>query len=296
VPFRLVPGVGDPASSRIRCDAVEDHLEVPVTVIDSVVKGLRYPWRKGYAVLFQKYYLPLEARKILAKAKAKGVKVIFDLSDAEWEKPGREEPLVKMVKAADACTCSTPYLANWMEANGAKSVTVIPDRFDLRDFPETKEHTPVAPPTVVWVGNHVTRKALEDNLSFLAQVNQHFPFTLRVICDKPLPDFPGLSIENVAWSPDTENEDILAGDIMFNPRVASPYNLGKSPNKSHRAWLLGLPVLDYQYVGDWKERLEHLLLHWRDRRIEGWANREKAEAELDVRQSAAQLTQVLSAL
>lgn len=191
---------------------------------------------KSYkAVIFQKAYWVEYARMF------KGIK-IFDACDADfmdWHYRTKE-----MIEECDAVVTSTPLLAKAFRnfTSKEKPVICIPDRIDLEEHKEKKEHFGRAK-QAVWFGYSTNFYLLQGIESHLYKLG----LDLIIISDGNNFEFSEryknlVKVTNIKWKVDTVHSNILKGDIVLNPFSAKGKWKYKSNNKSLMAKALGMPV------------------------------------------------------
>ena len=187
--------------------------------------------QKADFVIFQKAYW-VEYAKLY-----KGIKIldICDPDFMDWHYRIKE-----LVDECDAVVTSTPALAKEMQIFiKGKPVICIPDRIDLEEHQEKKEHKGDAE-WVVWFGYSTNFYLLQGIESHL----QKLGLSLIVISDKNYTSIGNYKVEllNIRWKEETLNENILKGDIILNPFSPKGRWRFKSNNKSLVAKALGMPV------------------------------------------------------
>jgi hypothetical protein len=208
----------DIGSSRIRGHWLIKHMPEA----ELFQQGKKYD-----AIVFQKAYWKEAAREFPGKK-------ILDICDPDWL-DGAE--VVSFSKHMDAITVPTEALAEELKMMTKKPVYVIPDRIDLDTLIPPKKHEGRAK-SVVWFGySHNAEKALEPTLLKLKKLG----LRLIVISDGNFITSE-CEVENVKWNIETVNEEIQKADFVLLPEVNSGRYLYKSPNKTHQAWALGMPV------------------------------------------------------
>ncbi len=114
--------------------------------VDYLSKG-DIAFEKNDIVIFNNLFkLPQnETIDLVAYAKSKNVKIVYDTDDAQDEVPvhnlshNRAKPLLEsfniMTEAADLITTTTPELAKHLCVKGNKPIKVLPNCLDPKDFP-----------------------------------------------------------------------------------------------------------------------------------------------------------------
>lgn len=239
----------------------------------------------------------------------RGVPYVLDYDDAVFHNYDRHRlaavrrvfghRLDGLMAKAVLVMCGNDYLAQRARDAGAPWVEVLPTVIDLERYPLPRTsldlHTPRAP-VVVWIGSPSTACYLQLLHAPLQTLAQRLPFTLRVIGGGDVA-LPGVQVECVPWSENTEVVSITKGDIGVMPLLDSPWERGKCGYKLIQYMACGLPVIaspvgvNTSIVQDgvngflasspveWVHRLEHLLTDEPLRRQMGAAGRLRVEQE-----------------
>ena len=161
------------------------------------------------------------------------------MCDPDWMRDNIK--LVEMSKHVDAITCSTDSLTNVVKNMVDIPVITIPDRLNMKEFPnEEKVHEGEAK-TVCWFGYlHNAEVVLNMIIPSLAKNN----LSLTVISNKDF--FPsaqyGVEITNINYDIANAYEHIRNCDFVVNPQFMESNFKFKSNNKSLVSWALGNPV------------------------------------------------------
>lgn len=98
------------------------------------------------------------------------------------------------------------------------------------------------PPRVVWIGSPSTVRYLLGLRAALAALARRVPFTLRVIGGGMI-DMPGVELEIVDWSSETEAQSIRECDLGVMPLEDTPWERGKCAYKLIQYMACGLPTV-----------------------------------------------------
>ena len=212
-------------------------------LIDRMPEAERFVQGKEYeTIIFQKVYLKEMARAF------KGRKIL-DICDPDWL-DGFE--LVSFLEEMDAVTVPTETLKEAISKFTKLPVYVIPDRVNLEEMNPPKKHEGKAK-KVVWFGYSHNSDVLDATLLNIKKLG----LTLKVISDGVYSSSE-CPIEFVKWDPLTWQDEIQDCDICLLPDKLRGRALFKSPNKTHQAWVLGMPVaktlLDLERFMDGEER------------------------------------------
>ena len=150
-------------------------------------------------------------------------------------------------------------------------------------------------PVVVWIGSPSTVRYLQILQKPLQQLAQHIPFQLRVIGGEI--DIPGVNVQCLPWSEDTEVENIASADVGVMPLLDSPWERGKCGYKLIQYMACSLPVVASPIgvnteivrsevngylandVNEWIAALENLLVDANLRNQMGQRGRQRVEQE-----------------
>lgn len=142
----------------------------------------------------------------MAKAKARGARVIVDFCDDHFDWTHYQEAL----RLADDVTCPTEAMAKVIEEHG-KPALVIPDPYEYRELQPHCKGT-----NLLWFGHAVNRDGLARVMPEIAE------YPLLVISN-----FPG----SITWSERTVLQALANADIVILPKT-DDY---KSPNRALEA-------------------------------------------------------------
>jgi glycosyltransferase involved in cell wall biosynthesis len=229
---------------------------------------------------------------------------IMDFDDAVFHRYGMHSSNIvrfiygrrieKLMKCARFVTAGNCYLAKWSVDAGSSFVSVYPTVVDLNRYIPKFDYSQVTKPVIVWIGSPSTVKYLIELSVPLAELNQRYPFTLRVIGGGDI-NMEGVVVENIDWSDETEATAISVCDIGVMPLHDTPWELGKCSYKLIQYMAAGLPTvstpvganIDVVVDGetgffadsnsDWVEKLEFLLRDAKLRMRFGQAGRIRVE-------------------
>lgn len=149
----------------------------------------------------------------------------------------------KLMSEAVLITAGNAYLAQRAVNAGAKKVEIIPTVIDLERYPlKMVATTNDNIPRIVWIGSPHTLKYLKLIEKPLAALSQQFTFKLRIINSISL-NLPGVDIEFVPWTENTEVSSLQICDIGVMPLVDSPWERGKCGYKLTQYMACSLPVV-----------------------------------------------------
>ncbi len=167
----------------------------------------------------------------------------YDQHSRAWVRRLYGRRLDRLMAGAALVVGGNNYLAQRARDAGARRVEVVPTVIDLDRYHYTLERQLMdALPRIVWIGSLSTARYLDllrEPLRILAK-QQHFVF--RVIGGGAVA-MPGVQVEVLPWSEDTEAENIRACDVGVMPLINSSWEQGKCGYKLIQYMACGLPVV-----------------------------------------------------
>ena len=234
----------------------------------------------------------------------------YDLNHSAWARRLLGRRLDDLMSGARLVTVGNDYLGRRARDAGAPWVELVPTVIDLDRYSvEPRAPEPDGVPRIVWIGSPSTIKYLADLGPALASLAQRRAFTLRVIGGEL--QMPGVDVECVEWSEDSEVRSISDCDVGIMPLTDSPWERGKCGYKLIQYMACSLPVVaspvgvNVQIVeegvngflaGDsdtWITRLEQLLSDPAMRGNMGSIGRRKVETDYCVQRVAPRLISLL---
>lgn len=184
------------------------------------------------------------------KALLSGIPFVLDYDDALFHNYDMHRlPIVRKVfgkrldvlmAAAKLVVCGNQYLADRATRAGAKWVEIIPTVIDIdRYFTNPVKAHDV--PTIVWIGSPSTAQYVNDIALPLTELAKEIPYKLRIIGAKL--DIPGIDVECIDWTEDTEVARVAECDIGIMPLPDTPWTNGKCGYKLIQYMACGLPVV-----------------------------------------------------
>lgn len=251
----------------------------------------------------------------------KGVPYVLDFDDAVFHNYDLHrfgavryfcgKRLDHLMAGAALVVAGNKYLASRARAGGAPWVEVMPTVVDLDRYagkPNTKTFADGLP-RIVWIGSPSSARYLEVLREPLQALALRVPFVLRVIGANV--ELPGISVECVQWSQDTEVASILEGVIGVMPLLDSPWERGKCGYKLIQYMACGLPVVAspvgvnseivengtngfWAVTGaDWVAALERLLTNAELRSRMGREGRQRVEAKYCLQVTGSRLVELI---
>jgi glycosyltransferase involved in cell wall biosynthesis len=234
----------------------------------------------------------------------------YDLHPSVWVRRLFGRRLDRLMAGARLVVGGNDYLALRACKAGAPWVEVVPTVIDLvRYAAKVHSNHQVGIPRIVWIGSPSTVKYLAELQPALTSLAQRFQFTLRVVGAKL--DMPGVDVECVPWTEDTEVASIFQCDVGIMPLSDSPWERGKCGYKLIQYMACGLPVVaspigvNTQIVRDgqngflaegsdaWVAQLAQLLSDPILRETMGMAGRQDVEEKYCVQQLAPRVASLL---
>lgn len=194
-------------------------------------------------------WLPASLERLLLR----GVPYVLDYDDAIFHNYDRHSSaLVRrllgrridhLMAGARLVVAGNAYLAQRAIDAGAPCVEIVPTVIDLDRYSAKQDFCRGAEPLrIVWIGSPSTTRYLEQLGGALAELSRRFTVKLRVIGGAALA-MPGVDIETVRWSEQSEAASIKACDVGVMPLLDSPWERGKCGYKLVQYMACGLPVV-----------------------------------------------------
>jgi hypothetical protein len=217
-----------------------DLLQVDSASFDATVARLR----EFDAVVFKK---TLERGQLVVdlfeRAVASGIPTLFDLCDLRIDaasETGRRN--LRMVRAADRVTTSTPALAEVLRTMDARDIRVITDPYEgPRGEPAWRPNADRL--KVLWFGHLSNLDTTDGLVEELGAIGRHRPIQLTLVTG-PEPGLlkrckelnqrwrHALALRYEEWSPEVLWAALAATDVVAIPsRADSPEKRVKSPNR-----------------------------------------------------------------
>lgn len=135
------------------------------------------------------------------------------------------------------------YLAQRARDSGTRCVKVVPTVIDLDRYHSREDLLVMGEiPRIVWIGSPSTARYLDLLREPLRILAERMPFVLRVIGGGVV-YMPGVQVEIVTWSEDSEVENIRTCDVGVMPLINSSWEQGKCGYKLIQYMACGLPVV-----------------------------------------------------
>lgn len=204
-------------------------------------------------VLIQKElvpYFPPLAEQLLGLL---GVPYVVDCDDAvfhQYDQHNRRwirnlfgQKIARVMRGARLVTVGNSYLSNYACSSGAPWVEIIPTVVDLDRYPPRTTTGPAKENfTIGWIGSPSTADYLEAIAPALAKVCANAKGRVFLIGSGPV-DLPGVPVDVLPWSEDSEVDLLTRCDIGIMPLPDSPWERGKCGLKLIQYMACGLPVV-----------------------------------------------------
>ena len=146
----------------------------------------------------------------------------------------------KLLRGAELTIVANDTLYHWALTEGARNILLLPTVIDLARY--TPCPPPCCPFTVCWIGTPLTATYLETIAEPLRALSQEQPFKLLVI-GAPGFTLPGVDVESVAWTEDTEAALIGRCHAGIMPLPDTEWANGKSGYKLIQYMAMARPAV-----------------------------------------------------
>lgn len=230
----------------------------------------------------------------------------YDLHRLAWVRRIYGKRIDRLMAGSRLVVAGNRYLADRAVVAGARWVEVIPTVVNLVRYAAKQMYSVAAMPRIVWIGSPSTVQYLLELAVPLGALATRQPFTLRVVGGGAI-TMPGVDVEVVAWSADTEAVAIAECDVGIMPLHDTPWEQGKCAYKLIQYMACGLPTVaspiganrEVVIEGEtgffansqqeWVDALATLLDDAGMRQRLGQAGRARVEAEYSLQQIAPRL-------
>jgi len=208
-------------------------------------------------------------------------RLIFDIEDNVFQETGNSiNPLVKLIKSpskttflikkADHVITSTPDLNDYcLNLNVKKQCTYISSSVNTDRFIPINKYSNDEIVTVGWTGTFSSKEYLDSISDVLIDLSKHCEYKLRVIGNFEY-ELPGVDLEVIQWSSETEVEDLQGIDIGVYPLPFNDWVSGKSGLKAIQYMSFGLPTIATE-VGHTPKIIRHNINGWLVKSAEDWS-------------------------
>ena len=212
----------------------------------------------------------------------------------------------RLIAQSHLIIAGNKYISAHCKSASARWIEIIPTVVDLDRYVPKQIYSGHKVLKIVWIGTPETVKFLNFLSRPLAELAKRYSFTLRVIGAGKI-TMPGVPVELLPWSADTEGSMISNCDIGIMPLPDTPWERGKCAYKLIQYMACGLPVVASP-VGancdvvindktglfatsdvEWIEKLEQLLSNPELRQRLGKSGRLRVESNYCLRETALRL-------
>ena len=164
----------------------------------------------------------------------------YDLHRLAWVRRVYGCRIDRLMEGARLVIAGNRYLADRAIAAGARWVEVIPTVVDLALYPAKQMYSVATKPRIVWIGSPSTVQYLLELAEPLGVLAKRQPFTLQVIGGGAI-TMPGVDVELLPWSADTEAILIAECDVGIMPLRDTPWNKASAPTSLFNTWPADYP-------------------------------------------------------
>lgn len=182
----------------------------------------------------------------------RGCRMVVDYDDAlfhqydahtnPWVRRLLGRKIATVMRLAHTVVAGNAYLADYARRAGAPRVAVMPTVIDLTRYPAKDATGASGVFTIGWIGSPSSARYLRDIAPALAQVCMGGRARVLLVGSGHV-DLPGVPVEVVAWSEETEVNEIRGFDVGIMPLPDEPWARGKCGFKLIQYMACGLPVV-----------------------------------------------------
>lgn len=198
-------------------------------------------------------YLPALAERFLAFI---GKSYIVDYDDAIFHNYDLSNNFVLrnflgkkidvVMRNSKCVIAGNAYLAKRAKIAGAEYIELVPTVIDQsRYMPRLKEKIEGSPKVIGWIGSPSTQKYILDIKEALYTVCEHHSVRLLLVgaTQDIVDELPGIEVEVVPWSEDSEVRLIQQMDVGIMPLPDGPWEKGKCGYKLIQYMASSVPVI-----------------------------------------------------
>ncbi len=266
-------------------------------------------------------WIPFWIERILSG----GVPYVVDFDDADFHRYDQHsnslvrkafgQRLDRLMARANLVIVGNHYLAERARKSKARWVEILPTAIDLDRYPyqqkgPNEQTSKLKPPRIVWIGSPSTARYLAMLQEPLQELATRHSFVLRLIGCEAV-NLPGVQIETLPWSEETEVADLGVCEIGVMPLLDTLWEQGKCGYKLIQYMACGLPVVAsnigansdivhhgqsgflVQTAAEWVDALSTLLQHSSLRTSMGHCGRDRVERLYCIQKTGPRLAQWL---
>ncbi|MFY9397837.1 MAG: glycosyltransferase family 4 protein [Desulfomonilia bacterium] len=179
-------------------------------------------------------------------------RIVYDFDDAVMYNDSfsaspysrtRQKRFADMVRRSDHVIAGNSFLMEQALAYHDR-VSLIPTSLDIKGIQVRNCEPDPAKVTIGWIGSRATIRYLGALRDMLEDVGRRYPskVELKIICDTFF-DCVHIPVNKVAWSKDTEYDEIRGIDIGIMPLLDDPWSMGKCGFKLLQYFAAGVPAV-----------------------------------------------------
>ncbi|MGI1679675.1 MAG: glycosyltransferase family 4 protein [Cellvibrionaceae bacterium] len=252
----------DAASTRYRIFQFFPALESKGWKCEYISANNQSLWeRLTFAFSCRRYSIVIIQRKLFDPLTLKLISlfnsnIVFDYDDAIFlndngsSSSRRSKRFSKTTHLAKLSLAGNAYLASYSRS---KKVDILPtsipyerysrkiqcrENYVKQNFNSLNDRL-----VLVWIGSHSTQKYLESHRDIIEGIGEKFEnLTLKIIGDFSI-TFKHINTQCIAWSAETEINELMTADIGIAPMDEDPWTKGKCALKIIQYMACGLPVI-----------------------------------------------------
>jgi SAM-dependent methyltransferase len=206
-------------------------------------------------------YFARKTMSLMERLRARGVRVVVDLSDYQFEKPELAVFMESLPGLCDGAVACTQELAEALRARAGIQAQVIGDPVEGARS-AARAPRPGGALRVLWFGHQSNLATLEAFVPALRDYARRAPVSLRVVtaanagAERLVADGP-LPVAVTAWSRQAQAEALAECDVVIIPsRVDTAVQRSKSANRIvESAWAgrfaVASPLPSYRVLAQW---------------------------------------------